>query len=804
MSETVQSNMAFKDRNLYMMFYTFLMEKNIFLWATALLLGRAVILFELSPFALPFFAACMVYGQKRLSILSFWMIIGACTYSIEQAIFIVLSLSLFVFLMKLLPQQRQTKWVMTCLFIAMVAPRFLIHMLQMKLTIYHGMSFLVEACLALILWMIFTQSMALFSFKSYTVTLKNEEVISIIILLASILTGFIGWNIYDVSLASVFARWIVLVIACVGGAAIGATVGVVTGLILSLANITNLYEMSLLAFAGLLGGLLYEGKKFGTSSGLLIGTLLVSAYGEIGAIGSNMMASIVAVCLFYMMPKQLLYTLSKYIPGTAAYTYEERKHLQKMRDVTAKRVEQYSDVFEALSESFLSSSMKEQQPSSLNETDYFLSFVTEKTCQNCFMKQRCWVRKFEDTYVLMENMKDVLLHGGNIHDMQRAQFDRHCVKATEVIEVMKDEISLLSLNKQLKEQVAESKKIVADQLQGVSQMMDNFAKEIVKERHRHEQKEIEIVRALQQMHISLEKIDIYQLEKGNIDMELALIFHDYHGEGAKVIAPLLSHVLNETIVVEKEEISPFPNGVSFLTFRSAKQYTIETGVATAAKGGGLISGDCHLLTEVGKGKYALAISDGMGNGLRAREESSETLRLLKQLLQTGISESVAIESINSILALRTSDEIFATLDLAIVNLQNASLRFVKIGSVPSFLKRGNEVIQIDGSSLPIGIIQQVEVDMIQQTLKQGDIVIMMSDGLYDGIVHVTHDEKQLQQKIAQIETDDPQHIADLLLEDVVRDNGGMIRDDMTVVVFKIDKYRPKWKPIPVMEQIATS
>src|SRR5699024_1241271 len=95
-------------------------------------------------------------------------------------------------------------------------------------------------------------------------------------------------------------------------------------------------------------------------------------------------------------------------------------------------------------------------------------------------------------------------------------------------------------------------------------------------------------------------------------------------------------------------------------------------------------------------------------------------------------------------------------------------------------------------------------DLIQQTLKQGDIVIMMSDGLYDGIVHVTHDEKQLQQKIAQIETDDPQHIADLLLEDVVRDNGGTIRDDMTVVVFKIDKYRPKWKPIPVMEQIATS
>src|SRR5699024_1832519 len=247
-------------------------------------------------------------------------------------------------------------------------------------------------------------------------------------------------------------------------------------------------------------------------------------------------------------------------------------------------------------------------------------------------------------------MKDYLLIDGEVSGKQFTTFENHCVKSNDVIATMKNEISLLSLNEQLKQQVVESKKIVADQLQGVSEMMGNFAKEIVKERHRHEKKELEMVRVLQQMHIQIDKIDIYQLEKGNIDIELAVTFYDYHGEGPKLIAPLLSDVLQETVVVEKEVISPFPNGISFLTFRSAKQYTIHTGVATAAKGGGIISGDCHLLTEVGKGKFALAISDGMGNGLRAREESSETLRLLKQLLQTGISEQVAIESINSILS----------------------------------------------------------------------------------------------------------------------------------------------------------
>ena len=191
-----------------------------------------------------------------------------------------------------------------------------------------------------------------------------------------------------------------------------------------------------------------------------------------------------------------------------------------------------------------------------------------------------------------------------------SKFESHCVKPKQVVDTMVNEISLLKINKQLKKQVVESKKIVADQLKGVSDVMDNFAKEIVKERRQHEKQEIQIIRALKQMDIHLEKIDIYQLEKGNIDIEMSIIFYDYHGEGAKLIAPVLSDILEEPIVVVEEEISPFPNGVSFLTFGSAKQFVVETGVAIAAKGGGLVSGDSYTMMELGKGKFALRLAMG--------------------------------------------------------------------------------------------------------------------------------------------------------------------------------------------------
>src|SRR5690625_5812336 len=95
--------------------------------------------------------------------------------------------------------------------------------------------------------------------------------------------------------------------------------------------------------------------------------------------------------------------------------------------------------------------------------------------------------------------------------------------------------------------------------------------------------------------------------------------------------------------------------------------------------------------ELAAGKYALAISDGMGNGQRARKESMQTLRLLQQILQSGIDEQVAIKSINSILSLRMTDEIFSTLDLAMIDMQTAHVQFLKIGSTPSFIKRRQQI-----------------------------------------------------------------------------------------------------------------
>src|SRR5690625_2376930 len=92
------------------------------------------------------------------------------------------------------------------------------------------------------------------------------------------------------------------------------------------------------------------------------------------------------------------------------------------------------------------------------------------------------------------------------------------------------------------------------------------------------------------------------------------------------------------------------------------------------------------------------------------------------------------------------------------------------------------MITVESSNLPMGIIQEFDVDIVSEQLKSDDLLIMMSDGILEGPNHVSNAEGWIKQKLRKMETNDPQEIADLLLEEVIRVRSGVIADDMIFVV----------------------
>lgn len=781
---------------------------SLLLLMMAFLLGRAMILEQLAPFAVAFFAV-MYFLRRELLFWSGLFLAAGSLFSAAPLNAGYLAAEMIVFLLIQKGVERfersDISYAPLIVFASVFFVQLFSHLASAELSWYTLMMTGIESALSLILTHIFLQAIPVFTLSRKNYSLKNEEVICLIILLASVMTGTVGWLLGPVTLEHVLSRYLILLFALVGGAPLGASVGVISGLILSLASSSAIYQMSLLAFAGMLAGLLREGNKMAVALGMLLGSSILSVYlGNQAQVLSSTWESIAAVALFLLTPKGVIQTLAKYVPGTQENLKSQHDYARRVRDVTAGRVEQFSEVFRQLSRSFKQITVDAQPLQKEEEVGHFMNSVTEKTCAGCWKRKQCWDDKFYQTYKFVTDMMtEVELRENMTRKDLRPEWKKLCIKPDQVLDVMKQQYGKYKNDLHWKKQILDSRQLVADQLSGVSQVMEDLAKEIKREGQELFMQEEQIRSALEELGLSIHSIDVISLEEGNVEIEIIHQYTQGFDECRKIIAPLLSDILGENIAVKNEQMLERGEGYSTVLFGSAKEYEVETGIAGAAKGGDLLSGDSFSTVELGNGKFAVALSDGMGNGERARAESSTALSILQQLLQSGMDEKLAVKSLNSVLMLRSSDEVFATVDVALIDLYSANTTFMKIGSTPSFIKRGNDVIPVTANNLPVGILQDIDVDLVSVPLKHGDILIMVTDGIYDAPGHAVNKEMWMKRIISEIEADSPQDFADILLERAVRYHHGEIYDDMTVVVARIDKFQPEWATFrwPGMQRI---
>lgn len=773
---------------------------SILLVFMAFMLGRAMILEELAPFAIAYYAVLYFMNKELSKWVALFLFLGSLLAVDNHSGLIIMEIVVFYLIQKGMHKYERSALSSAPIIVFLSAFLILLFssLIQSDLTWYSLMLAGAESFLCFILTMIFIQAIPVITLTRKNVSLRSEEIICLIILLASVMTGTVGWYIGSLSIEHILSRYLILMFALVGGAPMGASVGVVTGLILSLAETQAIYQMSLLAFSGLLAGILREGKKTGVALGMLLGSSILSIYlGDPKEILVSTWESAAAVILFMLTARSVITTIAKYVPGTQENIKHQQDYAKRVRDITAGRVEQFSEMFQQLSLSFKQLTHKGGQALQKEEEfNGFMNAVVERSCTACYKRSHCWDEKYPRTHKYMSDMMNTIEVKKNLSKKEiPLEWKQACVKTEQVLDIMKQQYQQYKRDQHWRKQIHESRELVADQLSGVSQVMDDLAKEIKREGQHLFVQEEQIRCDLEKLGLSIHSIDIINLDVGNVEIEMIHQYTKGFDECRKIIAPLLSGILGENIAVKSEQFLDRGEGYYTVVFGSAKEYKVETGIAGAAKGGDLLSGDSFSTLELGNGKFAVAISDGMGNGERARAESSTALSILHQLLQSGMEERLAIKSVNSVLLLRSTDEIFATIDVALIDLYNAQTVFMKIGSTPSFIKRGSEVIPISANNLPVGILHEIDVDLVRVQMQPGDTLIMMSDGIYDAPGHAVNKELWMKRIIQEIKVEHPQEIADCVLETVFRFHHGEIEDDMTVVVAKLSKLKPEWATV---------
>ena len=327
--------------------------------------------------------------------------------------------------------------------------------------------------------------------------------------------------------------------------------------------------------------------------------------------------------------------------------------------------------------------------------------------------------------------------------------------------------------------IEENKKNMEAQLKGVSKAISGIAKNLeedIKKQIEYENEKKQITDMLKLKSIAVQEIAIKK--QGRFLVELYLE-KNQNTVDTQTIEKIVSEVLGERIVVNQEACIG-----SRINLISDDKYIMALGIANVQKAGNEVSGDSIINTRLKDGKYLVAISDGMGAGEKAKESSKQALKMLENLLMSGFDKETSLELINTSL-INKNDEIFATLDIAIVDLYQGTVEMIKSGACPTYFKNKKKVQVIKSKSLPAGMINELNLEVFDKDIENKEIMLMCTDGILDSNVEYKNKELWVKYLLEDIETTSVQKIADLILNEAVDNSYGVTKDDMSLIVCKL-------------------
>lgn len=207
------------------------------------------------------------------------------------------------------------------------------------------------------------------------------------------------------------------------------------------------------------------------------------------------------------------------------------------------------------------------------------------------------------------------------------------------------------------------------------------------------------------------------------------------------------------------------------------------GVALAALADDDPCGDTIWSGSLQDGRFLVALSDGMGHGGRAALSSRQTVELLRLCLDAGYTRQQTLTAVNGMLLLGGGGERFATADVLTIDLWKGDAALDKLGAAASWLYQQGLLSRLDGDALPLGILEDVDQDGSMLRLSEGDVVILLSDGVEDAFDSIAALEAAI---MSSLEAVSPEAAAQELL-DAAHEAAQERRDDQSAVVVSISR-----------------
>lgn len=413
--------------------------------------------------------------------------------------------------------------------------------------------------------------------------------------------------------------------------------------------------------------------------------------------------------------------------------------------------------------------------------------VTEKVCEHCENKAACLGERRLETYHMMyEILCTVEDYGAELNVELKRRLQKQCILAPRFLR------ETLETFEGAKQKLVWNNKMVQNR-EGYANQLENFAKtiryttrELDAGIFEDEHLEKKIKTHLRKSGVRMLSCVFYITPNGKYEIHLTIKASKGHVIPVKELAAEVGSIVGRVMMPEQGERPIVGDEYCTVTCVEGARFHTLQGIAKIGKDCDSISGDTFLLTDLPGGKKGAALSDGMGAGEEAFRESTMVVELLEELLNAGFPAKTAVQLMNTALVIGREEVRFSTIDVCLLDLYSGECEFVKAGAATTYIKREDEVEKVYSAALPIGVIQDIEIDTMTKELDSGNFIVMVTDGVLDALP--TGQQDQLMSRfIMESDVQNPKELAHHVLEKVLECSGETPVDDMTIMVIGVWK-----------------
>lgn len=598
------------------------------------------------------------------------------------------------------------------------------------------------------------------------------ELTSIAILAIPVVTALASITVFHISLGVVIGV-VCIYVAIERYGLVGASVG---SILVALA--LNLYSLSFLEFSGMLiiasfiGGVFAPIKRFGVMSAFVAtSTFCLFLMGAPLAMSLHVIEILFATACYVLIPTRLTMRQGGSIGSSLAGVSPARTAISAKLNFASGTIKDLQADLSSVAKRF------EEIDGSNIATVY--DSAANKICRGCTMQLACWDDNCNETIRAFYPLNNALRQYSRVDKAQMpTYFQDNCCKLERLTNEINSCYNSFSIKENTKRHITQSRGLIIDQFNSIADMLVEVSDELADIKGYDDHATCAVTKAYTALCCEPTQVVAAVDRFGRTSVE---IYTD-----SPVTASGIDICQAVSDATQKEYDLPSICAASGKTQTKIALFeratlTVDFFAEQISCVEGDVCGDCYEYFVDAKGYSYCILSDGMGSGKRAAIDSVMTCSILLKLIRAGFSVSSALNLINSSLLVKSVDESLATIDVAKIDLYTGETILYKAGAASSYLCKNGACTRISTTSLPVGIIREVEFEKQRVKLSPHDVLLMVSDGV------VAAGEDWLMAELVNSAHMDAKAISRKIIFEAQKRLEGLKQDDLSVMVCKIKR-----------------